>query len=495
MALTTVKGAVLNRDVNVKDYGAKGDGVTDDTAAIQAAIDYIETIGRGSLVLPAGQYSLSSQLTVDNCDIYIKGSGVDVTNLVWSNSSGGILFTDTTGVSAEDRSTFTIKDITLGTSYASGGTALSFNYSVSSAVVPFGDASTVKVSNVDIRGFDFYGAGTDYWTTGIDLLDAGGVYVGDCRILGKGNTAGTNGIKLRSQESSVVRAMLTGIQILFTETAFSIEGSSGNSIEGIYLSNYEFVACSQGIKVSGGVVHALEISNGHIDAEINCIFQDDASARGSTTFKIINNYLQLGNKWTGSYSIGSVISLDRVQYASVIGNYIFGDPGKTVNQNGVIMESCDYGTVSANQFHSLSGGVLFQDNGTNGDCIGSKASSSNTYDSVTTQSAISGTSSFVATELITSTTARVNTDSGFQIRSSNSVVTLNASGEGTITYPTAFSTDTIAAVVSNNDSSALGGGQVFNVRAATSTSTTLSFDVKPNPGAVTVNVGYIAIGY
>ena len=51
------------RDVlNVKDFGAKGDGSTDDTAAIQAAIDYAVAAGRRSVYFPAGTYSVTSPL-------------------------------------------------------------------------------------------------------------------------------------------------------------------------------------------------------------------------------------------------------------------------------------------------------------------------------------------------------------------------------------------------------------------------------------------------
>lgn len=51
------------RDVlNVKDFGAKGDGSTDDTAAIQAAIDYAVAAGRRSVYFSAGTYIVTSPL-------------------------------------------------------------------------------------------------------------------------------------------------------------------------------------------------------------------------------------------------------------------------------------------------------------------------------------------------------------------------------------------------------------------------------------------------
>lgn len=45
----------LRESVSVKDFGAVGDGVTDDTAAIQAAIDSLAPLG-GVLVFPVGTY-------------------------------------------------------------------------------------------------------------------------------------------------------------------------------------------------------------------------------------------------------------------------------------------------------------------------------------------------------------------------------------------------------------------------------------------------------
>ena len=47
---------------NVKDFGAKGDG-TDDTAAIQAAINWTSGPDRGTIFFPKGGYTISAPLT------------------------------------------------------------------------------------------------------------------------------------------------------------------------------------------------------------------------------------------------------------------------------------------------------------------------------------------------------------------------------------------------------------------------------------------------
>jgi hypothetical protein len=63
-AVTRTVQSKLRDVVSVKDFGAVGDGVTDDTAAIQAAVDSVETLG-GVLVFPPGRYLMTSQVTIN----------------------------------------------------------------------------------------------------------------------------------------------------------------------------------------------------------------------------------------------------------------------------------------------------------------------------------------------------------------------------------------------------------------------------------------------
>jgi hypothetical protein len=56
----TVTGPLnASGEFNVKTFGAKGDGITDDTAAIQAAIDAASTAGGGVVFVPRGTYLVS----------------------------------------------------------------------------------------------------------------------------------------------------------------------------------------------------------------------------------------------------------------------------------------------------------------------------------------------------------------------------------------------------------------------------------------------------
>lgn len=82
----------INNDLlNVKDFGAKGDGVTDDTAAIQALIDYAKAqnaVGKNiSIFAPAGVYMVSGLTLYAFSSFYGAGRATRFKLIAGSNKS------------------------------------------------------------------------------------------------------------------------------------------------------------------------------------------------------------------------------------------------------------------------------------------------------------------------------------------------------------------------------------------------------------------------
>lgn len=100
------KSAAEPLELNVRDFGAVGDGKTDDSAALQAAFDaaagssrrYPDQDGPSALVIPSGTYRIADTLTLDHRHkgLSIRGAGLakgygSPVKLVWDGPDGGVL--------------------------------------------------------------------------------------------------------------------------------------------------------------------------------------------------------------------------------------------------------------------------------------------------------------------------------------------------------------------------------------------------------------------
>jgi len=68
---------VIGLYFNVKSYGAVGDNDTDDTLAIQTAINAAKAAGGGTVFFPDGGYRTSSTLVIDSDQIALRGASID----------------------------------------------------------------------------------------------------------------------------------------------------------------------------------------------------------------------------------------------------------------------------------------------------------------------------------------------------------------------------------------------------------------------------------
>lgn len=123
----------LQQFVNVLDFGAVGDGVTDDSAAFQAAINALPNGGR--VIVPPLQYAIASPLVAHSA-ILLDGTTLDDDTSNTNGSAARVPRVSWTG-SVSAGAMFTIVSATAGNAIWGGGSrgiAWSGNYNIANGV-------------------------------------------------------------------------------------------------------------------------------------------------------------------------------------------------------------------------------------------------------------------------------------------------------------------------------------------------------------------------
>lgn len=255
VVITADGGGVI--DVTGPLYGAAGDGTTDDTTAIQDAIDAVCAAGGGVVYFPAGAYLISATLTVtcDGLTLAGDGGGASIIHAAVGLATGTMI-----EISGNDCA---VRSLGLfSTAIKSGGNGLYLNGCFNTIIqdvhvnnqydaIKSLASTIVRIVNVDIRdssrhGIWFDGAsGNDFYLNGV---------VADNTIYATGNGIFISGGEALFAENS---------DFLHFANGLLIEPTAGRKSQWHFLTNVAFDSCSNdGIHIGGaGDVYGVTFVN------------------------------------------------------------------------------------------------------------------------------------------------------------------------------------------------------------------------------------------
>jgi hypothetical protein len=90
---TTAWKRIVSGPINIKWFGAKGDGVKDDTIAIQSAINIADTLASSTgytVYAPSGDYKITATINFPYVVSNLFGDGMDNTRFMCDSVSGSV---------------------------------------------------------------------------------------------------------------------------------------------------------------------------------------------------------------------------------------------------------------------------------------------------------------------------------------------------------------------------------------------------------------------
>ncbi len=205
--------------INVKDYGAVGNGSTDDTTAINLAIS--TNPGR-TIYFPAGSYKITSTIQISSA-VHLTCDFGAVTILLATQNQYGVTVGDGTAPTRTACFNTTIENLLFvpfaGVAVSTTGGGILLNYT-----------AYVKILGVQVYGLD---SGTRKFNAGMVLLSASEFLIRDCII------QGPNAYGFYLLGAAGASTQTTSGRIDFCEVTSTTVGIALNSdTSGISISNY-----------------------------------------------------------------------------------------------------------------------------------------------------------------------------------------------------------------------------------------------------------------
>lgn len=305
--------------LNIRNFGAVGDNVTDDYAAIIQTLHAATATGDGVLI-PAGTYYTSQQIDWNlTRDLVIRGEG-DISRVGPRGSGGFLKVTSTT-----DYATLKIEDLRVS-ACAPGQTAIHYTGAPATAIH---ERKLLVVEGVTVD------AGTHHHENAIQMAYAHNAAIRNCMFTGPGNASGS-GI--------VINAISVNARITDTDINNWHVGILCNTYqEGLFVSSGAMVVVKYGIIFFSNQPlrnTLLQLANYHIDA------------RGEGSIAVwCNNVSAFQMTNTLLIAEGTVLYLKRTYESQIANNQIYGPaPYGILLENGDNNLSCAAVTIIGNNF-------------------------------------------------------------------------------------------------------------------------------------------------
>jgi len=268
--------------VNIKAFGAKGDGVTNDSAAFRAAASYIESKGGGHLFIPPGTYIVGEQVHEEGVYPYYQDQEIfhvtGINGLIIEGQNATLKIADGMHYGSFDPDTGERYDPPEG-----GFTDPNYEAAIGN-VITIEDCKDVIIKNITIDGGIRNAIIGGYWGDGGIQLRASGIsIIGEssrvCLINVKSSYCGLDGFYIGT----------TGSQISMLNCLSSYNGRQGLSITGgfnIEIRDCKFINTGRAINVGeGSEFHSspgagvdIEPSSAQLAENItfiNCVFDNN----------------------------------------------------------------------------------------------------------------------------------------------------------------------------------------------------------------------------
>lgn len=299
---------------NVLDFGAGGDGKTNDAGAIQAAYNSLGTAGGGTLLLPAGNYFIGTTSLVFTSQ-HVRIMGVGNPNSHLNNAAG----TSPTTIT-----------------YTGTGTAITFGASGTqwTAGISLENIGLV-VAETTNSGIDMYGVKDSYFKQVTIFGNSGSSNFG-IRVYGCISTI-FDQVQVSGSGTQVLPANYLGVGIEFLPSAYQI--ASATDLRRCY-----FHYCLTGVKVTGSIIN---FNNCDFEANTTGFNQDTNSDIQVSDSKWENNATDI--YFAGAGTGGMAIMSCRNCFFNHYGVQVFFDGGSSVLQT-ISMTDCEYSSDNATPY-------------------------------------------------------------------------------------------------------------------------------------------------